>query len=182
MSGWQVLGMFLVGAAMWRVRFFAEEQRPLRWRVLAWCLPLGIVLESAAAWCFGMGLTDRSMWALGGAIQGLSVCFLPIGYLAGLALLADRLPAWLRDPVAAAGRMALTVYLLESLIVTGLAYHWGLRWFGRLGALQEVELAAAVWVGLVLFAWAYLRLFKQGPMEALWRLLEYGFTTTRRPA
>src|SRR5262245_44136215 len=40
-AGWQVLGMFFLGAALWRVRFFAPEQRDLRWRVFRVCFPLG---------------------------------------------------------------------------------------------------------------------------------------------
>jgi uncharacterized protein len=172
-SGWQVLGMFFVGAAMWRVRFFAPEQSALRRRALV-CLPLGVLLEAAAAWFFWAGLTDRRAWALGSAIQGISVCVLPVGYLTSLALLADRLPAWARGPVSSAGRMALTVYLSESLLATALAYHWGLGWFGRVGARTQSALAVAIWAGLVLFSWAWLSRFEQGPLERLWRRLEYG--------
>ena len=158
------------------------SSKRLRRRVLLACLPLGVVLEAAAGWCFWtVGLTDRRVWAVGGGLQGLSVCFLPIGYLAGLALLADHLPAWLRAVVCSAGRTALTVYLLESVVCAALAYHWGLRWFGRVGALQQVLLAVTVWTGLTLLAWAYLRRFDQGPMEALWRLIEYGRARERKP-
>jgi uncharacterized protein len=174
-GGWQVFGMFLLGGALWRVRFFAPQQSTLRWRVLLWCLPAGACLEAVAAWLYwGPGLTSRYAWAAGSAVQGVSVCVLPAGYLAGLALLADRLPGWLRAPVVSAGRMALTVYLLETLVCTFLAYHWGLGWFGRLGVLQEVLLALAVWGALVLFSWGYLLVFPRGPMEVLWRRLEYG--------
>ncbi len=173
-GGWQVLGMFFIGAAMWRVRFFAPEQSALRWRVLRTCLPLGLALEGVAAWFFWSGgLTDRRIWAAGSAVQGLAVCVLPFGYLAGLALLADRLSPRARAPVASAGRMALTVYLLESVVATGLSYHWGLGWFGRVGALTQAGLAVAIWAGIVLFSWAYLARFEQGPMERVWRWLEY---------
>jgi uncharacterized protein len=173
-GGWQVLGMFFLGAALWRVRFFDPSQSGLRVRVLLVCLPLGAALEGVAAGFYRAGLTDRLAWAAGSGIQGLAVCVLPAGYLAGLALLADRLPAWLRTPVASAGRMALTVYLLESVLATALAYHWGLRLFGVVGARTQLLLGLAIWVGLVLFAWAYLRFFEQGPLERLWRRLEYG--------
>jgi uncharacterized protein len=174
-SGWQVLAMFFVGAVLWRVQFFSPPQAALRRRVLLVCLPLGAAIEGVAAWLYWTdGLADRWIWAVAGAVQGVAVCILPIGYLAGLALLADRLPAALRSLVASAGRMALTVYLLESVIATFLAYHWGLGLFGRIGSLAQVLLALLIWVCLVLASAAYLRLFAQGPMERLWRWLEYG--------
>jgi uncharacterized protein len=175
-SGWQVLAMFFVGAVLWRVQFFDPAHLALRRRVLLACLPLGVAIEGAAAWLYWTdGLTDRRAWEAASAIQGLAVCFLPIGYLAGLALLADRLPAALRKPVCSAGRMALTVYLLESLISTFLSYHWGLGLFGHAGSLAQVGIALGIWLCLVLFSTAYLRFFEQGPMERLWRLLEYGW-------
>jgi uncharacterized protein len=174
-TGWQVLAMFFVGAVLWRVQFFSPPQAALRWRVLLVCLPVGVALEGAAAWLYWTGaLTNRTLWAWAEALQGLAVCFLPLGYLAGLALLADRLPAALRGLIGSAGRMALTVYLLESLIATFLSYHWGLGLFGHVGDLAQVLLALAIWSSLVLFSAVYLRFFDQGPMERLWRLLGYG--------
>jgi uncharacterized protein len=174
-TGWQVLAMFFVGAVLWRVQFFSPAQEALRRRVLLVCLPLGAAIEGAAAWLYWTdALADRRAWAVAEALQGFAVCFLPLGYLAGLALLADRLPATLRGLVASAGRMALTVYLLESLIAAFLSYHWGLGLFGHIGNLAQVLLAVAIWSFLVLFSAVYLRFFDQGPMERLWRLLGYG--------
>jgi uncharacterized protein len=175
MTGWQVLAMFFVGAWMWRVQFFSPGQVALRRRVLLVCLPLGAFVEGAAAWLYWTeALTDRRAWAVAEALQGVAVCFLPIGYLAYLAELADLLPAAVWRPVAAAGRMALTVYLLESLIATVLSYHWGLGLFGRIGPLTQVLTALAIWASLVVLSAVYLRYFEQGPMERLWRRLYHG--------
>jgi uncharacterized protein len=172
--GWLALGMFFLGAALYRARFFAPEQRPLRLRVLRICLPLGLAVEGLAAVFFwGWPPTNRWAWFAGGVIQQAGLFFLPLGYLAGLALLADRLPAWLRNPVASAGRMSLTVYLLESVLATALAYHWGLGWFG-VGAATQVAIAVCIWLALVAFSHAWLCLFEQGPTEWLWRRLAYG--------
>lgn len=172
--GWTVLGMFFFGAALWRLRFFAPEQRELRWRVFRVCLPPGLAFEAAAAYFFwSRPLSDAGTLA-GEIIHQAGLFFLPLGYLSGLALLADRLPDVLRGPVASAGRMSLTVYLSESVIATALAYHWGLGLFGRVGPLQQVGVAVAVWAALVTLSHLWQTRVGTGPMEWLWRRLEYG--------
>ncbi len=181
--GWMSLGMFFLGGALYRVRFFAAEQRPLRWRVLSICLPAGLVIEGLAA-CFfwSWPASNRWAWLAGNSLQQVGLFFLPLGYLAGLALLADRLPRLLRGPVASAGRMSLTVYLLESVLATALSYHWGLGWFGQVGAGEQALIALCLWAGLVAFSHAWLSLFAQGPMEWLWRRLAYGRGAGRQAA
>ncbi len=175
--GWMSLGMMFIGGALWRVKFFSPEQRNLRLRVLAIFLPVGLVIEAVAAWVLWPYPPTSQAYALGMFVQQIGVLFLPFGYLAMFALLADRLPSMLRDPIASAGRMSLTVYLMQSLVATFLAYHWGLQWFGRVDAAAQVILSFAIWAGLVILAHLWLMCFRQGPMEWLWRRLEYGRRT-----
>src|SRR5262249_29956245 len=59
-------------------------------------------------------------------------------------------------------------------LATGLAYHWGVRLFGRLGVVQELGVALGIWLLLVIGSHAWLRRFSRGPMEWLWRRLEDG--------
>ena len=77
-------------------------------------------------------------------------------------------------PLAATGRMALTTYLTQSVVCTILFYSYGLGWFGRVGytgmfritvTLFAVQMAASVW---------WLRRYRFGPVEWLWRTLTYG--------
>lgn len=172
--GWVVLGMFFVGGWLWRVRFFHPEQRGLRWRVFLVCFPMGVLFELvAAAFFWGAGWTNRPAMAFGHVIQQVGLLFLPLGYVSGLALLAESLPGWLRAPVCNAGRMSLTVYLLETVLATTLAYHWGFRLFGQVPPSGQALIAVGIWLTLVLFSTAWLAVFRQGPMEWLWRRLEY---------
>lgn len=170
--GWMSLGMMFIGGALWRLRFFAPEQRPLRLRVLVVCLPLGLALEALAAWTLWPYPPSgvRAM-LIGQAVQQVGLLFLPFGYLAAFAILGETLPALLRGPVASAGRMSLTVYLSQSLLATALAYHWGFRLFGRVGAMQQVLIALAIWLALVVASHLWLMRFRQGPMECLWAWL-----------
>jgi uncharacterized protein len=172
----QIVGMFALGAWMWKKRFFSPEQAALRRRVLLVFWPVGLTLAVASLTLHGVALqnSSRVTWAIAGAVGALAVVTLPLGYVSGLALLAERLPGWLVNTVASAGRMALTVYLSETVVATFLSYHWGLGWFGRVSPWQQAVVAVAVWAGLVLMSRLWLSVFAQGPMEWLWRKLEYG--------
>ena len=86
--------------------------------------------------------------------------------------------------LAAVGRMALTNYLMQSLICTTLLYGYGFNLFGRLDYAWQLVVVLVVWgLQLVLSPW-WLQRFRFGPMEWLWRWLTYGTRPPmkRRPA
>ncbi len=74
---------------------------------------------------------------------------------------------------AAVGRMALTNYLMHSVILTTVFYGYGLGLYGDLSrSWQMVFVAAVVGLQLVVCPW-WLRRFRFGPVEWLWRSLAY---------
>ena len=83
------------------------------------------------------------------------------------------LPRWLR-PLALAGRMPLTNYLMQTALATFIFYGWGLGWWGRVGPAAESMLAVGlfVFVQLPLSAW-WLSRHRFGPLELLWRRFTY---------
>jgi uncharacterized protein len=167
--------MMLAGGLLWRVQFFAPDQHALRCRVLVVGLAAGLTLEAAAGFCFWTARSAVSGTSVMGQIlQQVALFFLPFGYLAGLALLAERLPGWLREPVARTGRLSLTVYLLQTVLATALSYHWGIGLFGSVRPVGQILLAATIWLLLVAFSHCWLARFRSGPLEALWRRLAYG--------
>jgi uncharacterized protein len=88
--------------------------------------------------------------------------------------------AWL-DPIATVGRMPLTNYLLQTLLATFLFYGWGLGLWGTVGPALQVALAIGIFVVIqVPLSGAWLRRFKLGPMEYLWRVLTYGRASLKR--
>ena len=98
-----------------------------------------------------------------------------LAYAAGLLLLwqTARGARWLA-PMAAAGRMALTTYLTQSVVCTLLFFGYGFGLYGRLGftgmflvtvILFACQMAASTW---------WLARFRFGPAEWLWRRLTYG--------
>jgi uncharacterized protein len=101
-------------------------------------------------------------------------------YVAIIVQLANhaRWRPWL-TPLAAAGRIPLTNYLLQSVLCTAIFYGWGLGLWGQVSAALQLVLAFAIFFGLqVPLSVLWLRRFAYGPLEYLWRLASYG----RRPA
>ena len=92
-----------------------------------------------------------------------------------LSLLALR-PAWIAKlaPLGSVGRMALTNYLLQSVVGTLLYYGYGLSLHLNLGKLSGLLLALAVFAVQVALSHWWLRNFRFGPFEWLWRSLTYG--------
>jgi uncharacterized protein len=77
-------------------------------------------------------------------------------------------------PLSYVGRMALTNYLLQSIICTTIFYGYGLARYGQIGVAAGIVLAVTIYLLQVLFSQWWLHHFRYGPMEWLWRTLTYG--------
>ena len=95
---------------------------------------------------------------------------LVLGYLAVLAVVLSR-PGMIRYALAATGRMALTNYLMQSVIGLFLFQGFGLGLFNSLSRFDLVGILCLVWIGQIAFSVVWLRYFRQGPFEWLWRSL-----------
>ena len=76
-------------------------------------------------------------------------------------------------PFAAIGRMAFTNYVVQSVIFGFIFFGYGLGLFGRTGAASALLIVVAVYGLQVLFSAFWLRRFRFGPIEWLWRSLMY---------
>lgn len=173
-----ILGYFLIGAWFVRSGLILDSVAHLAWfrRVAVLGIGIGLPLCIAGFWLMQgespllptRGMAAASTLTL---LGNLSMC---LGYLSGIVLLVHSL-RWrsMLQRLAAAGRMALSNYLLQSLIWTWAFYGYGLglyaqvpRWAMALGALLFFALQA------MLSHW-WLKHFRMGPLEWLWRNLTY---------
>jgi len=81
-----------------------------------------------------------------------------------------RLRRWL----AQVGRMALTNYLLQSVICTLFFYGYGFGFFGRLNRVGQMGVVLAIWILLLVISPLWMSRFRFGPAEWCWRFLTYG--------
>lgn len=171
-TGPEVLGMFLIGAWFARSGALAQPQRyPRLYACLRWIsLPLGLLLMLAsAAWNPYMApgeFTPKmgAAYALS-AVAGLLMC---LGYLAWIVQARHAL-RWLAAP----GRMALSHYLLQSLLCTWIFYGYGLGAFESVPRAWQLPLVGALFTLQVLASHWWLARFQYGPMEWLWRCATY---------
>jgi uncharacterized protein len=177
----RILGLFLGGMYIWRTGLFEElaSQRALLRRLLKWAVPAGLAGNALTViltmiWRydpFQPNLVTLTVWVVGSvAVPALSLSY------AAVVLLLFQQPRWrgrLR-PFVAVGRMALTNYLLQSILCTTLFYSYGFGLFGEVGPLVGLAPTLAVYSLQVVFSELWLRRFRFGPAEWLWRSATYG--------
>lgn len=173
----KVLGMFVLG--LWTVRtgvaLAPSDHRGtlVRWSRLGW--GIGLPANVIAAWAFERAeyLPPSLGGLLGVVMQGVGIPLLALGYAATVALLVvdGRRPISVFAPV---GRMALTNYLMQSVICVVLSYGFGLALWWRVGASTAMAIAAAIVVLQIPLSALWLSRFRYGPVEWIWRRLTYG--------
>lgn len=96
-------------------------------------------------------------------------------FYTGVIVLLLQRPAWRRvlAIVAPAGRMPLTIYVSQSLVATFLYYGWGLGWSGKVTVTGTIGIALAIFSLQVVLAHLWLRRFRYGPLEWVWRAAVY---------
>jgi uncharacterized protein len=157
----RTLGLFLVGAAVWRTDLL---QHAPRHRVLLFAMAcVGLVVTIAVA--------DN---ALAQITLALSYAALIIG------LMTTRVGSGLFGWAKPLGRMALTNYLMQSLIFGWVFYGYGLGLFGKVGVASALTFGTFVYIGQAIFSAWWLKGHNFGPVEWLWRKLMYGVPQPNR--
>ncbi|AHG21820.1 hypothetical protein Z042_21035 [Chania multitudinisentens RB-25] len=170
--GWQLAGLMLFGAGLVRSGWLRNRYSPAYYlRQAAWLIPLSLLIQLpgvALQWHLNWDYRWSSFLLqvpreLGASLQMMGYLALIYGFWPAFS--RTRISHWL----AQVGRMALSNYLLQTLICTTLFYRFGLyQQFDRLQLLAFVPL---VWLVNLLFSNLWLHYFSQGPMEWLWRRL-----------
>jgi uncharacterized protein len=171
----KVLALFLIG--IWAGRQILDKN----------VLENTSFLKKVTLWGFAIGLPFSILRSLVefGSFRGdvldflyfvfyaLGVVPLACGYAAGIALIVISKPkalAWF----APVGRSALSNYLFQSVIAIFIFYGIGLGFTRQFGFSTVVAIALAIFAWQVLFSTIWLRYFRFGPVEWVWRQLTYG--------
>jgi uncharacterized protein len=170
--------MFLIGLALGKSGKLnnIEQNKPFFKRMFWITLLLGLPI--AALHPYGVFKYTRLTYDLTGTyhIFGffLGSPLLALAYLSGGLLLFNRFSNLkFFQMVASAGRMALTNYLMQSIICTTLFYGYGFGLFGKVNVQQGLLITLLVWgIQLPLSQW-WLSKYKFGPAEWLWRWITY---------
>lgn len=173
----KVMGLFILGFYIGRRKLYADlsSHKALLRRVatvgFAVGLPLSVIYAWSAVGGHPFGTVGHSVLYL------VSVYPLGLAYMSGLCLLYlrsrnARLWRWLAAP----GRMALTNYIGQSVVGMFLFYGFGLGLGASVGLATTELIALGVFALQVLFSKFWLHYCQFGPLEWVWRMLNYGRT------
>ena len=173
-SGWRVLALMLVGMAMYRSGFFSGSWSESPYRRLALLgfgvgLPLcqwGVLYNMTHGWSMGVSLyagRQFNLWA--GPLVALGWASLV------MMALGRGMMTGLMERLRALGQVALSAYLLCS--VLGTAFFYTGDRFEAASRLVQLQFVLAVWLGLLVVAPLWLRYWRSGPAEWLWRRFAY---------
>lgn len=178
------LGRFLIGFYVGRKRLLhdAHLHLPLFRRLLKWGLLVGVIGNAVSVLL--AVLEDRDMinetsgwYAAANLLVAVGIPAMSCFYLSTITILFHTRPAWHRRLLylAPVGRMALTNYLTQSLCYVLIFYGYaGLGLLDRIGISVCIPLALVIFSAQIWFSGWWLKRFRFGPCEWLWRTLTYG--------
>lgn len=173
---WRASAMMLLGMALYKSGFFQLQWTTQTYlKVALLCLPVGLGLS-------GYGILQNQTYAfsleysmfLGSLFNFWGSIFSALAY--GCLIMLWVKKGGLSDVqarLAAIGKTAFSNYILHTLIFTTLFYGYGLGLFGEIERWQQLIMVIAVWVLQLWVSPVWLRYFRFGPMEWVWRSLTY---------
>jgi len=174
----KVLGMFLFGFYAGRKLMYLhlQDHVSLFKKLRKWGLIVGIPTGLATAIFFiddknvpqAMGLLDTVMYAL--SVVPLALAYVSIFFL-----------RWIKKNgntrlklLAPLGRMALTNYIMQTVLAILIYYGVGLNLGGYIGPSVFFLTGLLVYIIQIIYSHWWLSRFQYGPLEWLWRMLTYG--------
>lgn len=173
-----VLAMFLLGVWAARknvIKNFSEHLAFFR-NALIWGFALGIPANALLAYAYTQSPAGQpGIWGLAAtATHAFGGIMLSLAYVSSIILLtAKGKLLWFNKMLAPVGRMALTNYLMHSIICTTIFLPYGFGMFGTFSPWQGIALTVIIFLLQIPFSMFWLKHFNYGPFEWLWRSLTY---------
>ena len=173
---WRIGGLMLIGMALFKLGFFSGERSHRFYGIGA---IVGLIVGGTLIQ-FGVLQNHHNQWTmqysffLGSQYNYWGSLLVAFAWSC-LVILACKLQwmNWLLNALAAVGRMALSNYLLHTIICTTFFYGHGFGWYGYLSRSSLLLIVLFIWVlQLIVSPW-WLKRFRFGPFEWLWRSLTY---------
>jgi uncharacterized protein len=175
-SFWQVTALMLVGMALFKWEIFsAKRSSRFYWKMVLFGLVGGYLLSG-----LGVYLNFEKQWTmefsmfLGSEFNYVGSVGVALGYTA-LVMLCTKNEAFpgFKYLFAAVGRMAFSNYILMTLLATFIFYGHGLALFGSIERKHQILFVLAIWILILIISPLWLKRFKFGPLERIWRSLTY---------
>lgn len=177
-SFWDVVLMMLIGMALYRLQVF-DATRPIRIYLIMVALGFGggVLINTYEVHTLlsnNYSIATQYLWTYN--LGRLAMAF---GYIGAIMLICKlALMARVRYCLAAVGRMALTNYLVQSVLC--LIFFVLLGYFGKLRLHELYYVVFVIWILQLIYSPLWLARFRYGPAEYVWRRLTYGSQFSNR--
>ena len=173
---WRAGGMMLIGMALYKLGVFSAARSK---RFYVGLVGVGLLVGIPTI-MYGVARNELAGWNVkysfffGPQFNYWASILVALGWV-GVVMLACKSEAVrpLTRPFAAVGQMALTNYLMQTVLCTFLFYGHGLGRFGMFERWQQLLVVVAVGALQLVVSPLWLRHFRFGPAEWLWRSLSY---------
>jgi len=173
----RMLGMMCLGMALLKMGFLSGRWTLQQYRGTVWLglfvgvpvILLGVWFNHAVAWDF------RYSMFLGRIANHWASVLVALAWIALIIIVVKK--GWARRVVGAlesVGRMAMTNYLMQTLIASLIFYGFGLGLFGRFDRVELLGFVLLIWAIQISFSLVWRRYAGSGPFESLWRRLARG--------
>jgi len=174
--GWNIAGYMLLGMMLFKMGvLIGERSAGFYVRMAAICYGIGVPLALYGLWFFDTHTESFvPIMTIGIPIVDISGPLVALGHIALLNLVWRR--GWRGDfatRLRAAGRMAFTNYIAQTLICTTLFHGWGFGLWGALNRLELLGVVVAIWALQLWWSPVWLSRYRFGPLEWVWRSLTY---------
>jgi uncharacterized protein len=179
-------GIFLFGIWMGRRNYLQHPEKHIKLlkRFVGWGLGLGFLIQAGNV-LINLGLENKKIeggpvfFIVKDLVSSCATLIIALGYVSVLTLLCLR-PGWNRflSILAPAGRMTLTNYVMQSVLLWWFFNGSGLGYYLKIGPSYTIFVALAFCCLQLTCSWYWLRYFKMGPLEWFWR---YANTGNRPP-
>jgi uncharacterized protein len=168
----RALGMMLIGVGLFRLHVVQGTRDPVVYRtMMRWGLGLGVPIATAGVIVQIANDWDPSIAVIGEAPNTLATIPIALGYLGAISLWNQRRPTGAHRGLRAVGRMALTNYLLDTML--GVLVFRGIFDLGDATRTTIAMFVVVVWTAQVWWSTWWLERFRFGPLEWGWRCLTY---------
>jgi uncharacterized protein len=176
------LMLMFFGMALYKMGWNKREVDVAKNRRLVWfCLPLGLILSiylTASIPSDQLQVSSIiSVYETGiyrNCINLSSFILLSFGYFGLLMLFSNsKRFSFLRSKLATTGQMAFTNYLFQSISCAFIFYGFGFGLYGKLTYYQLYFIVVLVWFMTFVLSSVWMRHFRIGPFEWVWKSLTY---------
>jgi uncharacterized protein len=173
---WDILSMMLIGIALYKLDVLSPN-KSYRFYIIMALLGYGIGLSVNYYEIRTILDNNFSFLSLSKSLITYDLGRVPLamGHI-GLIMIFCKTPTltWLKNSLAAVGKMALTNYVMHSIFAIFIFTGVGFGLFGKLHRHELLYIVFSIWILQLIISPIWLKYFQFGPLEWLWRNVSYG--------